>query len=77
MAQVTATTDRKRVSRRGGATASAWTDWTARFALLALLGLAFAVGHRPLADGDLFWNLALGNWIVGHGALPTGADPFI
>ncbi len=30
---------------------------------------------HPLADGDLWWHLATGRWIVEHGRLPD-ADPF-
>ncbi len=45
-------------------------------ALVAVVALAAAVGHRPIEDGDLFWHLALGRWTLEHGALLPDVDPF-
>lgn len=46
---------------------------------LGLLAVAAALaGGAPLGDGDLFWQLAMGRWILEHGALPAaGQDPFV
>ena len=35
----------------------------------------FAVAPRALGDGDTFWHVAAGRWIVEHGAIPS-TDPF-
>ena len=45
--------------------------WVAALAMLALA--LFSPG--VLGDGDTFWHLATGEWIIGHGAVPR-ADPF-
>ncbi len=45
--------------------------WVAAIAMLALA--LFSPG--VLGDGDTFWHLATGEWIIGHGAVPH-ADPF-
>ena len=45
--------------------------WVAALAMLALA--LFSPG--VLGDGDTFWHLATGEWIIGHGAVPH-ADPF-
>jgi len=42
-------------------------------AALALAG--FVAGLFPIFDGDLFWHLASGRWIVENGAVPR-LDPF-
>jgi hypothetical protein len=51
-------------------------SWPLLVALLALIGV---LGHpRPdalLSDGDTYWHLATGSWIVEHGAVPK-TDPF-
>lgn len=47
-----------------------------RLALVALLSFpAVACLRAPLADPDLWWHLAAGEWIVRHGAVPW-TDPF-
>ncbi len=45
--------------------------WLAAIAMLALA--LFSPGL--LSDGDTFWHLATGEWIIGHGAVPH-SDPF-
>lgn len=45
--------------------------WLAAIAMLALA--LFSPGM--LGDGDTFWHLATGEWIIGHGAVPH-SDPF-
>src|SRR5690242_1570086 len=51
-------------------------SWPLLVALFALIGV---LGHpRPqalLSDGDTYWHLATGRWIVEHGAVPK-VDPF-
>lgn len=42
-------------------------------AALALAG--FVAGLFPIFDGDIFWHLASGRWIVEHGTVPR-VDPF-
>lgn len=37
--------------------------------------LLILVGGSLLNDADTYWHIAVGRWIVEHGALPTG-DPF-
>ena len=32
--------------------------------------LLLALGGRLLADADTFWQIAVGNWILAHGAVP-------
>lgn len=51
-----------------------------RLLLLALAVIALALRAYVLlglrtADPDMFWHIATGRWIVGHGAVPT-TDPF-
>jgi hypothetical protein len=50
-----------------------------RFAVLWLIPLAIAaaVSFAPavLNDGDTFWHLAAGRWMIAHGAVPA-TDPF-
>lgn len=41
----------------------------------ALAAAGFVAGLFPIFDGDLFWHLASGRWIVAHGSVPR-ADPF-
>jgi len=42
----------------------------------ALIYLTFlAYGNRLLGDGDTYWHLAAGRWILDHGMVPT-QDPF-
>ncbi len=36
---------------------------------------AMARGKSILSDGDTYWHIAAGRWIVEHGAIPS-ADPF-
>jgi hypothetical protein len=44
-------------------------------AVLAFFVVVFFYFSHPLADGDLWWHLNTGRWIVTHRALPS-ADPF-
>ncbi len=44
--------------------------------LAALGAVAAAVGLRPIEDGDLFWNLAIGRWLLTHHSLLPAIDPF-
>jgi hypothetical protein len=59
--------------------AESHSDWRGDLALIALPALAvFAYGaFSPVAfiDGDPFWHVATGRWILAHGAVPT-VDPF-
>ena len=49
-------------------------DWAP--SLAALLFFAFALfAPAILNDGDTFWHIAAGDWILAHRAIPT-ADPF-
>jgi hypothetical protein len=48
--------------------------WALELGLLAVL-LAVAAAVAPLGDPDLPMHLALGEWIVRHGAVPT-VEPF-
>lgn len=41
-----------------------------------LAAIAAAVGFRPVEDGDLFWNLAIGRWLIEHHTLLPAVDPF-
>lgn len=41
----------------------------------AICLLLLGVGARLLNDPDTFWHIAVGRWIIGHGAWPS-ADPF-
>jgi hypothetical protein len=45
--------------------------------VIALLSYAYVLTHAAavLRDGDTFWHLAAGRWILEHGAVPT-VDPF-
>jgi hypothetical protein len=51
----------------------------ARFLLVWVLpiALAAAVAFAPqiLGDGDTFWHIAAGRWMIAHGQVPRG-DPF-
>ncbi|HLF56147.1 MAG TPA: hypothetical protein VI942_04800, partial [Thermoanaerobaculia bacterium] len=47
-----------------------------RRAVAAAIAIAgFVAGLFPIFDGDIFWHLAAGRWIVEHGAVPR-LDPF-
>ena len=52
---------------------SKYSTW---IGLLALAVIAAAVGARPIEDGDLFWTLSLGRWIVENGSVWPEVDPF-
>jgi hypothetical protein len=41
----------------------------------ALYLLLLAVGAKLLNDPDTYWHLAVGRWILDHGAVPH-SDPF-
>lgn len=46
-----------------------------RLPAAAVAAAAFVAGLFPIFDGDLFWHLASGRWIVEHGRVPR-VDPF-
>ena len=46
-----------------------------RLSVVLFFGMTFVRFAHPLTDGDIWWHLNTGRWIVEHGALPT-ADPF-
>lgn len=50
---------------------TAATPWIAAITLLALA----LFGPEVLRDGDSFWHLTAGDWMIAHGAVPH-ADPF-
>ncbi len=58
---------------------AALRETRARFLVLWVIPIviAAAVSFAPqvLNDGDTFWHLAAGRWMIAHGAVP-GADPF-
>ena len=49
---------------------------TRRLPLYALAVLAGSYGLAPIADGDVFWNLNVGHWMLEHRSLLPAADPF-
>ena len=56
------------------AVATPWVVWTPAFAAL----VAFAVvlfSPNALGDGDTWWHLKAGDWILAHAAVPR-VDPF-
>lgn len=58
-----------------GTTSSLWLfSWPLLSGLLAYLYL-MANGRFLLRDGDTFWHIAAGRWILDHGVIPT-TDPF-
>ncbi len=42
---------------------------------VAVAACGFVAGVFPVFESDLFWHLASGRWILGHGSLPR-FDPF-
>ncbi len=62
-----------------GAALAALRDVRARFLVLWVIPIAVAaaVSFAPqvLGDGDTFWHIAAGRWMIAHGAVPT-TDPF-
>lgn len=50
-----------------------WLSWPLMIGTLIFLWLILQPGL--LNDGDTYWNIATGHWILEHGAVPT-ADPF-
>lgn len=48
-----------------------------RLPLYGLTLLAAAYGLAPIVDGDLFWNLNVGHWILDTGGLLPEIDPFV
>ena len=58
---------------------AALRDVRARFLVLWVVPIAIgaAVSFAPqvLGDGDTFWHIAAGRWMIAHGAVPT-TDPF-
>jgi hypothetical protein len=63
---------------RIGAAAAGGGLWRPSWPLLTgLLTFVYfmANGRYLLRDGDTFWHVAVGRWILDHGAIPT-SDPF-
>lgn len=57
------------------ATATRW-GWPPMAVLAALLGFLLPLAHRPLlVDGDTYWHIAAGQWMLDHASVPH-ADPF-
>ena len=55
---------------------SAWSmSWPLVLGLLLFICLANGSGLPLLADPDSHWHIAVGNWMLAHGAVPT-VDPF-
>ena len=55
-------------------------DWSAKQMFVALAPALFMFALIPFApalisDGDPYWHIAAGEWILAHGAIPT-TDPF-
>jgi hypothetical protein len=55
-------------------------DWSAQQVFVALAPAVFMFALLPFApalipDGDPYWHIAAGEWILAHGAVPT-TDPF-
>jgi hypothetical protein len=58
-----------------GSSANART-WPPFALCAALLGFLFPFAYRPLLlDGDIYWHIAAGQWILAHQAIPH-TDPF-
>lgn len=49
-------------------------SWPLIIGVLTYLGL-LAYGNLLLGDGDTYWHIAAGRWILDHGAIPV-QDPF-
>ena len=47
-----------------------------RASLYAVAVVAGLYGLAPITDGDLFWNLNVGAWMLDHTALLPAVDPF-
>jgi hypothetical protein len=59
----------------GTAPRSMWLfSWPLIVGALAYI-FALSKGNHLLLDGDTYWHIASGKWILEHGAVPT-ADPF-
>jgi hypothetical protein len=55
---------------------SAWSlSWPLVLGLLLFICLANGSGLPLLADPDSHWHIAVGNWMLAHGTVPT-VDPF-
>lgn len=51
---------------------SAWAlSWPLVLGLVLFAGLAAPGGTTLLGDPDSHWHIAVGNWILAHGAVPT------
>ncbi len=57
-----------------GAAASRWRMWTPPLAALTAFAAAL-ISPTVLDDGDTWWHLAAGDWIIAHHAIPR-VDPF-
>jgi hypothetical protein len=62
-----------------GAALAALRDVRGRFLVLwvipIVVGAAVSFAPPVLGDGDTFWHIAAGRWMIDHGAVPT-TDPF-
>lgn len=55
---------------------SAWSlSWPLVLGLLLFICLANGSGSPLLGDPDSHWHIAVGNWMLAHGTVPT-VDPF-
>lgn len=55
---------------------SAWSlSWPLVLGLFLFIGLFNGSGMPLLSDPDTHWHIAVGNWMMAHGAAPT-VDPF-
>src|SRR3979490_160210 len=51
---------------------SAWSlSWPLALGLVLFVYLTNAGGLPLLGDPDSHWHIAVGNWILAHGAVPT------
>ena len=67
------------ISEDGAALMAPRTSWSLSWplvlGLLLFIGLANGTGLPLLADPDTHWHIAVGNWMLANGAVPT-VDPF-
>jgi len=64
------------VSRDHLGTGSTWSlSWPLVLGVLLFICLVNGSGSPLLGDPDSHWHIAVGNWMLAHGAVPT-VDPF-